>query len=77
MPAAIHRQRTPAVGVGLDAAEDGAGRDRAKMQTLRTEAVYLSFSLPKPSASGGTAAMSSRLVHRPCRMWPTMNIAGS
>ena len=47
-----------------------------KMQTFMIIAVQRNFSRPKPSASGGTAAISSRLVHRPWIMCPAMNIAG-
>ena len=55
----------------------GPAATAPKMHTLKITAVDLSFSAPKPSASGGTAAISSKLVHSPCRMWPAMNIAGS
>jgi hypothetical protein len=40
-------------------------------------AVSRSLSFGKPIASGGTAAMSSRLVQRPWTTWPAMNIPGS
>ena len=47
------------------------------MQTFMIIAVQRNLSKPKPSASGGTAAISSKLVHSPCSTCPTMNIAGS
>ena len=54
----------------------GPSATAPKMHMLMITAVERNFSTPKPSASGGTAAISSRLVQRPCSTWPAMNIAG-
>jgi hypothetical protein len=45
-----------------------------KMHMLMITAVERNFSTPKPSASGGTAAIRSRLVQMPCSTWPATNI---
>ena len=54
----------------------GPSATAPKMQTFMITAVDRIFGRPKPIANGGTAAISSRLVQRPCRMWPPMNITG-
>ena len=53
----------------------GPSATAPKMQTFMMTAVQRNFSMPNPSASGGTAAISSRLVHSPCSTCPPMNIA--
>ena len=55
----------------------GPSATAPKMQTFMITAVERNFAKPKPSASGGTAAINSRLVQRPCSTCPAMNIAGS
>jgi hypothetical protein len=47
-----------------------------KMHRFKITAVQRSLRTGKPRNSGGAAAISSMLVHRPCRMCPAMNIAG-
>ena len=44
----------------------GPSATAPKMQTFMITAVERILGSPKPIASGGTAAISSRLVHRPC-----------
>ncbi len=44
------------------------------MHMFMITAVGRSFAAGKPRNSGGAAAISSRLVHRPWKMWPAMNI---
>ena len=43
-----------------------------KMQRFITNAVIGIFEVGQPMTSGGTAAISIRLVHRPWTTWPAM-----
>ena len=54
----------------------GPSATAPKMHRFMITAVSRNLAVPKPSASGGTAAISIRLVHRPWSTWPPMNIAG-
>jgi hypothetical protein len=55
----------------------GPSATAPKIHMLMITAVSRRRSSPKPSANGGTAAMSRRLVHSPWSTWPVMNMAGS
>jgi hypothetical protein len=47
-----------------------------KMHMFIVIAVHLSFDAGQPVTSAGTAAISIRLVHRPCMTRPAMNNPG-
>ena len=50
----------------------GPSATAPKMHMFMIIAVMRSLLAGKPIASGGTAAISSRLVHRPWSTWPAM-----
>ncbi len=52
----------------------GPSATAPKMHMFMIIPVMRSLLAGKPSDSGGTAAISSRLVHRPARIWPALYI---
>ncbi len=77
IPATIQNSGRHAWALPGSRRSTGPSATAPKMQTFMIIAVQRNFSKPKPSASGGTAAINSRLVHSPCSTCPAMNIAGS
>ena len=76
MPATIQNSGRQAWNDACAPPTSGPAATAPKMQMLKITAVQRSLAAGNPRNRGGAAAMSSMLVHRPCRMWPTMNIAG-